>query len=63
MDKKKLTRECHVDDSAQIRYDIVSSRYTLIDLRFFKSDIEGVEGNDKRCTAPMFDMVTHEFKI
>ena len=51
-----------MDDCAQIRYDIVSGKYILTYLGFFKSVIEGVDGNIKRCKSHMFDMVTHMLK-
>ena len=52
-----------MDDCAQIRYDIVSGKYILTYLGFFKSVIDGFGGPYKRCISPMFDMVTYEFKL
>ena len=63
---KVITLNYHVDDSAKGRYDMILGRDILttlgFNLEFSDPVIESDNGTFKGLTAPMFDLVTYEFK-
>ena len=64
--KKTVKRNCHMNDSAKGRYDMILGRYLLTDLglnlNFFDQLIEEYYGYFKGSTAPMVDMGNDEIK-
>ena len=63
---KIMKWNCHMDDSAKVRYDTILGIYILtalgLNLKFSDHVIEADDGNFKGSTAPMFDMGNYEFK-
>ena len=64
---KQLTWVCHVDNSAEIRYDMITGRYLLTALGFnFKNPKNAIKGgnvNFEICTASMVNLGMYKFKI
>ena len=58
--------ECHMDESAKGRYDMILGRYILtevvLNLKHSKHAIKSGDGPLKRSTAPMIDLVMQKFK-
>ena len=63
---KIVTWNCHVDDSAKGRYDMILGRYILkalgFNVKLSEHDTKSDYGPLKGSTAPMIDMVTSSFK-
>ena len=63
---KIMTWECHVDDSAKGRYNMILDRYILaklvLNIKLFKHSIEAGYGPLKGSTSPMIDLSVYEFK-
>ena len=61
-----MTGECHVDDPAKDRYNIILGRDIFtsfgLHLQFSQHAIKGGDRPSKGSTAPMIDLVTYEFK-
>ena len=61
-----VTWNCHVDDSAKGRYNIILRRYLLtelvLNLKFSEHVIEADDGTFEGSTTPMVDFVTYIFK-
>ena len=55
-----MTWECHVDDSAKSRYNMILVTYLLtilvLILNFYKHIIEGGDGRFEGSTAPVIDL-------
>ena len=64
---KIVTWNCHVEDSAKVRYDMILGRYLLtsllLNLKLSDHVIETYSGPLKGSTSPMVDLGTYEFKI
>ena len=62
-----VTWKFHVDESTNVRYDIILGWYILtelgLNLKFFDHIIEADDGPFKGSTTPMVDLGTYEFKI
>ena len=60
-----VTWDCHVDDSAKVRYETVLSRDILtslgMNLKFSDHVIEAYDGTFKRSAQPMVDLGVYEF--
>ena len=61
-----VTWNCHVDDFAKGRYDMILYRDILttlvLNIKFSDHVIESYYGHFKGYTAPMFDLGAYEFK-
>ena len=61
-----MTWNCHVDDSAKGRYDMILGRNLLtafgMNLKLSEHVIKADDGTLKGSTAPMVDLVKYQFK-
>ena len=63
---KIVTRNCHVDDSDKVRYDMILGRYSLtvlvLNLKLSDHVIKADDRPLKGLTAPMVDIGVYELK-
>ena len=62
-----MTWKCHVEESANGKYDMILGRYLLtslgLNLKFSGNVMHVGEGPYKWCSAPMVDVNNYDFNI